>query len=71
VTHRRGDIVLVYYPFASGVGGSRRPALIVQSDDYNTRFRNTIVAQITTNLARGRDPAHHLVRANTAEGQRS
>ncbi len=69
--HRRGDVVLVYYPFASGVGGSRRPALIVQSDAYNKRFRNTIVAQITTNLSRGSDAAHRLVRVNTAEGKES
>jgi len=49
---RRGDVVLVLYPFASGIGGSRRPALIVQNDRDNERLYNTIVAQITTNLRR-------------------
>jgi mRNA-degrading endonuclease toxin of MazEF toxin-antitoxin module len=29
---RRGDVVLVHYPFTSGVGGSLRPALVVQNN---------------------------------------
>ena len=35
---RRGDVVLVLYPFASGMGGSRRPALIVQNDADNLEY---------------------------------
>jgi mRNA interferase MazF len=68
---RRGDVVLAFYPFASGSGGSRRPALVVQSDLYNQRIRNTIVAQITTNLRRANDPAHLLISAASPEGQRA
>ncbi len=26
----RGDVVLAWYPFASGAGGKRRPCLVVQ-----------------------------------------
>ena len=37
---RRGDVVLVVYPFASGRGASRRPALIVQNDRDNSRLTN-------------------------------
>jgi mRNA interferase MazF len=68
---KRGDVVLAYYPFAVGTGGSRRPALVVQSDTYNQQIRNTILAQITTNLRRANDPAHLLVSAGSAEGQQS
>jgi mRNA interferase MazF len=68
---RRGDVILAFYPFASGVGGSRRPALVVQSDFYNQRIRNTIIAQITTNLRRANDPSHHLVEAATPEGRQA
>lgn len=68
---RRGDIVLAHYPFASGTGGSRRPVLVIQSDAYNPRIRNTIVAQITTNLARASDPAHLLIELAAPEGQQS
>lgn len=51
---KRGDILLAYYPFASGSGGSRRPALVVQNDRDNQRMANTVVAQITSNLIPGR-----------------
>ena len=68
---RRGDVVLVQYPFASGVGSSRRPALIVQNNRDNERLHNTIVAQITTNLSRANDSRHLLIDVDTAEGQQS
>jgi mRNA-degrading endonuclease toxin of MazEF toxin-antitoxin module len=65
---RRGDVVLVLYPFASGRGGSRRPALIVQNDADNARLHNTIVAQITPNLHRVAEPTHLLIEQTTTEG---
>jgi mRNA interferase MazF len=68
---RRGDVVLVLYPFASGMGGSRRPALIVQYDADNAQLRNTIVAQITTNLRRVGGPTHLLIERATPEGQQA
>lgn len=71
MTPRRGDIMLAVYPFASGTGQSRRPVLILQSDGYNQRIRNTIVAQITSNLSRANDPAHLLIDLSTAEGKQS
>ncbi len=68
---RRGDIALAFYPFATGTGGSRRPVLVLQSDVYNQRLRNTIVAQITSNLARANDAAHLLIDLSTPDGQQS
>jgi len=68
---RRGDIVLVLYPFASGRDGSHRPALIVQNDADNAGLRNTIVAQITTNLRRVAEPTHLLLEWSTPEGQQT
>ena len=71
MTLHRGDIVLVFYPFASGAGGRRRPALVVQSNVYNQRIRNTIVAQVTTNLQRANDPAHLLIEVAAPVAQQS
>jgi mRNA interferase MazF len=68
---KRGDVVLVFYPFASGIGGSRRHSLIVQGDFHNQRIANTVIAQITTNLRRANDPAHLLVESATAVGQQA
>src|SRR5438309_1476120 len=65
---RRGDVVLAFYPFASGRGGSRRPVLVVQSDAANQSLNNTIVAQITSNLRRAGEPTHLLIEVATAEG---
>jgi mRNA interferase MazF len=68
---RRGDVVLVLYPFASGRGASRRPALIVQNDRDNRRLDNTIMAQITTNVRRAHEPTQLLIERSTPEGQQT
>jgi mRNA-degrading endonuclease toxin of MazEF toxin-antitoxin module len=47
---RRGDIVIVAFPFATGGGGKNRPAVVVQCDRDNRRLSNTIVAMITGNV---------------------
>lgn len=68
---QRGDVALAFYPFSSGAGGSRRPVLVIQGDRYNLQIRNTVVAQITTNLARAHDPAHVLIEIATPNGVQS
>jgi mRNA interferase MazF len=68
---RRGDVVLVLYPFASGRGASRRPALIVQNNRDNRRLDNAIIAQITTNVRHANDPTHLLIPWVTPEGQQA
>ena len=67
----RGDVVLAFYPFASGSGGKRRPGLVVQNDADNARMAATILAQSTTNLARAGEPTHLLIESSTSEGQQS
>ncbi|MCC7335187.1 MAG: type II toxin-antitoxin system PemK/MazF family toxin [Pirellulaceae bacterium] len=32
---RRGDVVMTRFPYASGMRGKKRPALVVQADNYN------------------------------------
>lgn len=66
---RRGDVVLAIYPFASGAGASRRPAVVIQDDRDNTRMQNTIIAQITTNLRRSSEPTHLRIDAGSNEGR--
>lgn len=68
---KRGDVVLAYYPFASGAGGKRRPVLVVQNDADNQRLRNTVVIQITSNIRRAGEPTHLLIEIATPEGQQS
>ena len=68
---RRGDVVLVQYPFATGRGASRRPALIVQNDRDNRRLDNTIMAQITTTMRHVHAPTQLLIAYGTPEGQQA
>jgi len=68
---KRGDIVLAWYPFASSIGGKRRPCLIVQNDRDNNRLANTIVAQITSNLRAASEPTQLLIDVSTPEGAQS
>jgi len=68
---RRGDVVLVLYPFASGCDASRRPALVVQNNRDNARLANTIIAQITTTMHHIKDLTQLLVPRNTPEGQQA
>jgi mRNA interferase MazF len=68
---KRGDVVLAWYPFASGVGGKRRPCVVVLNDEDNRKLTNTVVVQITSNLSRSKDKSHFLVDASTPDGQKS
>ena len=67
----RGEIVLVDYPFSSGSGGKRRPALIVQNDRDNSRLQNTVVAMISSNISRVHEPTQLLIDVSTPDGKLS
>jgi mRNA interferase MazF len=62
---RRGEVVLVDFPFSSGGGAKVRPALVVQNDRDNQRLVNTIVAQITSITYRAIQPTQVLILAGT------
>jgi len=48
----RGDVVLVDYPFSDRTGSKVRPALIVQTDAWNLRITDTILAAISRSTHR-------------------
>jgi len=68
---KRGDVVIIDFPFTSGAQSKVRPALIVQNDRDNRQLTKTIVAMITGNLQRVGQPTHFLVDPATAEGASS
>jgi mRNA interferase MazF len=53
------------------MGTSRRPSVVVQNDDDNRKIANTVVAQITTNLARVGDKSHVSIEVASAEGNQT
>jgi len=65
---RRGNIVLVDYPYPSGGGAKVRPALVVQNDRDNRRLVNTIIVQITSVTRRNLEPAQSLIELATPDG---
>ncbi len=59
---RRGDIVLVLFPDSNLRTSKRRPALVVQADQLDSGLPQTIVAMITSNMARAGHPSRVAVR---------
>jgi mRNA interferase MazF len=66
---KRGDVLLVRFPHPSGGRGKKRPAVVVQSDVYNTDLRTLGVAEATSNLTVAGDPACLFIDAATPEGK--
>lgn len=67
--YRRGDVVLVLFPDSNLRTAKRRPALVVQADDLDTNLQQTIVAMITSNVARTGHPARIAVSVNSPLGK--
>jgi mRNA interferase MazF len=62
---RRGDVVLVLFPDSNLRTSKRRPAVVVQADQLSTDLPQTIVAMITSNMARTGHPSRVIVRINS------
>ena len=49
--YKRGDIVLVTFPFTDLSSSKRRPALVVSPDSFNELMQDLVLAGITSQLA--------------------
>jgi mRNA interferase MazF len=68
---KRGDVVLVYVPFVGAPGGKRRPAVIVQSDSLNALIRETVIAEVSSNLSNVTQSHQVLIGISTVDGAAS
>jgi mRNA interferase MazF len=69
MNYRRGDVVIIDYPYADASGTKVRPALIAQEDTRNVHLPDAIVVFITKNLSHiGRDATQLLIDVTTADG---
>jgi mRNA interferase MazF len=66
---RRGDVVLVLFPNSDLRTAKRRPALVLQRDNLGTGLEQTIVAMISSNLARRGHPSRVFIGAASPEGK--
>jgi len=71
MTLKRGDVVLVEFPFSSGRASKLRPALVVQTNRNNRQLTNVIIAAITTTTHRRGQATQLLIDPATAEGRQS
>ncbi len=68
---KRGDVVIVEFPYVHGGRGKNRPALIVQNDRDNGRLTNTVVAMISGNIQHAAEGTQLLIDPTTPEGSSS
>jgi mRNA interferase MazF len=68
---RRGDFIIVDFPFTSGTQTKIRPAVVIQNDRDNRRLPKTVVAMLTGNLRRAAEPTHLMIDPTTADGASS
>ena len=67
-THR-GDVVLVLFPNSDLRTAKRRPALVLQRDDLGSGLSQTIIAMISSNLARRGHPSRLFISTASPEGK--
>ena len=68
---QRGDVILVLFPDSNLPTSKRRPALVVQADQLGAGLPQTIVAMITSNMARAGHPSRVVVRVDSESAKGS
>ncbi len=69
---RRGNVVLVDFPYSDQTGRKVRPSLVVQSDEWNQRLDDTILALITGSRHRRVGAStQYFIDISTSEGQQT
>ena len=69
--YRRGDVILVLFPDSNLRTSKRRPALVVQADQLGAGLAQTIVAMITSNMARAGHASRVVVRVDSESAKGS
>lgn len=68
MSYKRGDVILVRFPNSDFKTFKKRPVLVVQADDVETRLSQRLVAVITSNLNRT-GSTRVLIVKDSPEGQ--
>ncbi len=73
VHYRKGDVVLVSFPYTTDEGTTqtkRRPAVIISNDYNNARLDDVLLVPLTSNTTRaGREPTQVVVAMESPEGK--
>ena len=69
--YKRGDVILVLFPDSNLRTAKKRPALVIQADGLDTGLPQTLVAMITSNMARAGHPSRLPVPLSSSAGIQS
>jgi mRNA interferase MazF len=73
VNYRKGDVVLVSFPYTTDEGQTqtkRRPAVIISNDTNNVRLDDVLLVPLTSNTSRSaKEPTQVVINMNSPEGQ--
>jgi len=58
---RRGDVVLVAFPFTDLATAKMRPALVVSSDAFNAHNLDIVLIAVTSQITRRISPTDHML----------
>lgn len=47
--YKKGDIILVPFPFSNQTFSKKRPVVVISSDFYNSRYLDIIIMAVTSN----------------------
>lgn len=50
IRYKRGDVVLVPFPFTDLSSSKRRPALVISPDSFNSQQQDLVLAAITSHI---------------------
>ena len=61
--YKRGDVVLVPFPFSDQTETKKRPAIVISSDKYNQIFSDIIIMAITSKTKQISDIGEYKIEA--------
>ena len=71
IKFRRGDVVLLLFPNSDLRTAKRRPALVIQRENLDTGLPQTLIAMISSNLARRGHPSRVFISVASSLGKPS
>lgn len=60
--YKRGDIVLVPFPFSDQTTAKKRPAVIISSSRYNTVSKDIVIMAVTSQIEKSSDVGSCIIK---------
>jgi mRNA interferase MazF len=61
ITYKRGDIVLVPFPFSNQTATKKRPAVVISSSLYNERTNDIVIIAVTSKVEKPAEVGECLI----------